>query len=71
MPVKAKIRVEGRLAFVETELGQKAVVPVDSLCELLRRYRLEPTGYKPNCPSLEYTGVKLEVDEYAGAGEED
>lgn len=41
MAVKARVRVKGGLAIVETELGEKAVVPADSVCELARDYDLE------------------------------
>lgn len=37
---KAKIIVKGRLAFVETENGARAVVPSTVLCEFIRRFNL-------------------------------
>ncbi len=40
--VKAQVKIRDRLAYVETELGQKAVVPVDTLCSLLKSLNLEP-----------------------------
>ncbi len=42
MGVKAKAtRVGPNLILVETEYGQKCVVPEQSLCELVARYGLE------------------------------
>ena len=40
--IKARVEIRDRLAYIETELGQKAVVPVDTLCALLRSMKLEP-----------------------------
>ncbi len=53
MGVKAKAsRVGPNLILIETELGQKCVVPEHSLCELLTRYNIEIIeGTKVKCDS--------------------
>ncbi|MEB2836175.1 MAG: hypothetical protein GSR80_000195 [Desulfurococcales archaeon] len=49
--LKAKVKIMGVLAFVETELGERAVVPVSSLCSMLRRFRLKVAeGDRVECP---------------------
>ncbi len=52
MGVKARVYVRGGLAIVETELGERAVVPADSLCQLARDYdlELEPIEGEVRCP---------------------
>ena len=47
--MKARVRVVGRLAFVETEGGGRAVVPASELCEFLRRFKLEVEGLEARC----------------------
>ncbi len=42
MTMKAKITRKGNLAFIETEAGQKAVVPWDNICNIIRRFGLIP-----------------------------
>jgi hypothetical protein len=37
---KARVEIKGRLAFIETESGAKAVVPASSLCSLIKRFNL-------------------------------
>ncbi len=37
---KATIRRVGKLAIIETEYGQKAVVPVESICDLIIRFNI-------------------------------
>jgi hypothetical protein len=39
--VRARVTIRGSLAYVETELRQKAVVPLDTLCSLVRDFNLE------------------------------
>jgi len=60
--VKAWIRRRGDLVLVETESGQKAVVPLGSLCSLIARFRLEIVNEEVKCERYR-TGVPLEVDE--------
>ncbi len=38
--IKARIEVKGELAFITTEYGQKATIPLDSLCEFIKRANL-------------------------------
>ncbi|WP_425393262.1 hypothetical protein [Caldisphaera lagunensis] len=40
--MKARITKRGSLAFIETEAGQKAVVPWDNICNIIRRFELIP-----------------------------
>ena len=53
MGVKAKAsRVGPNLVLIETELGQKCVIPEHSLCDFLLRYDIEVTeGVKVKCDS--------------------
>lgn len=51
--MKAKAYRRGNLAFLETELGQKAIVPWEELCSLARRLKLE----------VEVNGVKLKCED--------
>ncbi len=46
-------RVGGGLVIVETEYGQKAVVPDVSLCDLLARYKLEVVNEDIKCERIE------------------
>jgi hypothetical protein len=71
--VRGRIRVVGGLAFVETELGERAVVPVSSLCKLLSRFGIEIVeGEKVECPDVVEVGVNdVELsDEDSGEFEE-
>jgi len=74
-PVKAKVKIEGNLAFVETELGERAVIPVHSLCSLLRRFNLIVVeGDTVECPeAIEVGGRGLHelVVEDSGESEEE
>ncbi len=54
--VKARIERLGELVLIETEYGQKAVVPADSLCDLIARYRIEIVNEEVKCERIE-TGV--------------
>jgi hypothetical protein len=38
--MKAKITRNGRLAYIETETGQKAVVPWENICNIIKRFGL-------------------------------
>jgi len=60
--VKAWIRRVGDLVLVETETGQKAVVPAGSLCSLIARFRLQIVNEEVRCEQYR-TGVQIEVDE--------
>jgi len=56
--VAARVEIRGSLAFVETELGERAVVPVSSLCKLLARFNLEIVdGDRVECPEVVEVGV--------------
>lgn len=46
-------RVGEGLVVVETEYGQKAVVPDVSLCDLLTRYKLEVVNENVKCERIE------------------
>jgi len=64
LPVKARIERVGELVILETEFGQKAVVPQDTLCDLIARYRLEIVNEAVKCERVE-TGVSkydFEID---------
>ena len=37
---RAMIRRVGKLAIIETEYGQRAVVPVDTLCDLIINHNI-------------------------------
>jgi hypothetical protein len=41
---KAKVEVRGRLAFIETESGAKAVIPTSTLCSFIKRFNLAVEG---------------------------
>ncbi len=69
--MRAKVVRRGGLAFVETELGQKAVVPWDALCDIILRYGLNVEvegGEPPKCVSskklpVEEVNVEVELPE--------
>jgi len=70
---RARIRIVGSLAFIETELGEKAVVPSNALCSALRRLKLEPAwGDKVDCPEIVKSGGAADAlsIEYSGEDEE-
>jgi hypothetical protein len=52
--VRAKATRRGHIAFLETELGQKAVVPWDELCNIARmlRLRIEVEGVELKCEDV-------------------
>jgi len=43
------VEERGDLAVIETELGQKAVIPRDKLCELAIRYDIEFININIKC----------------------
>ncbi|MCE4604003.1 MAG: hypothetical protein F7B20_03440 [Aeropyrum sp.] len=44
--MKARVKIlDNQLVLVETELGQKCVVPKSELCRLAERFGLEIEGY--------------------------
>jgi len=47
--IKAKVIDKGELVVIETELGQKAVIPRDKLCELSARFNIEFTNIRLEC----------------------
>lgn len=49
---KATIKKAGKLAIVETEYGQRAVVPIESLCDLVINFDLIITNYDINCEGV-------------------
>jgi len=55
--VKARARRVGNLVILETELGQKAIVPWDSLCDLARKLDL----------TIEIDGVEVKCENLGGA----
>lgn len=69
--MRAKVVKRGGLAFIETELGQKAVVPWDTLCDIIARFGLNVDvvgGEPPKCISskslpIEEVSVELESAE--------
>ncbi len=60
--VKAKIIDKGELVVVITELGQKAVVPKDKLCELIQRFNLELVDYSIECRIRRVGGDLVEFE---------
>ncbi len=46
---KAKVTIKGRLAFIETESGAKAVIPSTTLCEFIKRFNLIVENGNVNC----------------------
>jgi hypothetical protein len=61
--IKAKVDYRGELAVVETELGQRAVIPKDKLCELAARFNLEYININIDCKSTSETGERyLEIE---------
>jgi hypothetical protein len=70
---RARIKILGSLAFIETELGERAVVPTSTLCTALRRLKIEPTwGDKVDCPEIVRSGGATDAlyIEYSGEDEE-
>ena len=64
--VRARVKVKGGLVIVETEEGQKAVVPLESACEFMRDYNLEPEVVEGrlDCPQAPRRARVVEVDAY-------
>jgi len=67
--LRARIIKRGNLAYIETELGQKAVVPWDALCNFLVRFNINASnvegGELPKCITPQTTiseEVSLEVE---------
>ncbi len=75
--MRARVIRRGGLAFIETELGQKAVVPWDTLCDIIARYGLEVDvvgGEPPKCVSskslpIEEVNVEVEPSEESNEDE--
>ncbi len=61
-PVKARVTEKGDLVIVETELGQKAVVPRDKLCELATRFNIEYENIKLECEKAVAGETYIEVE---------
>jgi hypothetical protein len=62
--LKARVDYKGDLAIVETELGQKAVIPKDKLCELAARFNLEYVNIDIDCREFKKTGEEYFEIEY-------
>jgi len=67
--LRARIIKRGNLAYIETELGQRAVVPWDALCNFLVRFNINVKevegGELPKCMTPQTTiseEVSLEVE---------
>jgi hypothetical protein len=67
--LRARIVKRGNLAYIETELGQRAVVPWDALCNFLVRFNINVRevegGELPKCITPQTTiseEVSLEVE---------
>jgi hypothetical protein len=67
--LRARIIKRGNLAYIETELGQRAVVPWDALCNFLVRFNINVRevegGELPKCITPQTTiseEVSLEVE---------
>jgi hypothetical protein len=67
--LRARIIKRGNLAYIETELGQRAVVPWDALCNFLVRFNINVRevegGELPKCMTPQTTiseEVSLEVE---------
>jgi hypothetical protein len=56
--IKARAWRRGYIAFLETELGQKAVVPWDELCNVVRKLKLkiEVEGVELRCEEVPFRG---------------
>ena len=55
---KATIKRVGKLAIVETEYGQKAVVPIDSLCELIINFDITIVNEDIKCERVGRRGKR-------------
>ncbi|MCE4618986.1 MAG: hypothetical protein F7C82_06990 [Desulfurococcales archaeon] len=55
---KATIKKVGKLAIVETEYGQKAVVPIDSLCELIINFNITIVNEDIKCERVGRRGKR-------------
>ena len=53
---KAVLHRRGKLAIIETEYGQKAVVPIDSICDLIIRFNITITNEKIHCEKISSRG---------------
>lgn len=65
MVMKAKITRHGRLAYIETEAGQKAVVPWDNICSIIKRFELLPEvigNEKLDCSGVQEKVSEVDVD---------
>ncbi|MCE4619964.1 MAG: hypothetical protein F7C33_02970 [Desulfurococcales archaeon] len=54
---KAVLKREGKLAVIETEYGQKAVVPIESLCDLIIRFNITIVNEEIHCEKLTSRGI--------------
>lgn len=64
--VRARVEVKGPLAFIETEYGERAVVPADTLCSFLVKYGIEAEGEGVDCSRVESVkpvAVEVDIDE--------
>lgn len=43
---KAYVEVRGKLAFMKLEPRGQAVVPLEKLCDIAKRFKLELIGYE-------------------------
>ncbi len=52
--IRAKARRKGHIVFLETEFGQKAVVPWDELCNVARKLKLkvDVEGFELKCEDV-------------------
>ena len=60
--IKARVEERGDLVIVETEIGQKAVIPRDKLCELAARFNIEYINIDIKCEGATGGERFLEVE---------
>ena len=54
---KAILKKVGKLAIIETEYGQKAVIPLESVCDLIIRFNIMITNDNIKCEKITSKGV--------------
>ena len=45
--IKATIQRKGNLALIQTQQGQKAIIPWNTLCNFLQKHKIKPTNTNP------------------------
>lgn len=69
---RVRIRVMGNVVLIEKLSGGIAVVPLHSVCNLIRQLDLEVVEGELECPEVVKTGEVVETDSgFDGMGQED